>query len=354
MRVAYVVGWPEGPSSGPFKKIRSQTAAWSAAGVEVGLFVLTIERYADDWRSIPAVRSILTRPSGPALALQKERLIAHARRWKPDVIYHRWALAYPGLVRAAARETVVVEVNTDDVIEYDLMAPLKGRINRLTRSLVLRRVAGLAFVTHELVTAPAFAPFRKPSVVVANGICLSDVPHVAAPDNNRPRLLFIGQPNCPWHGLDKLSVLARERPGWDFDVVGPASAEVDTPPSNMRFHGLLAAEEYARLLASADVGVGTLALHRKGLDEASPLKVREYLATGLPVIIGYRDTDFLNGADFLLALPNREDNVEEATARIDDFVRAWKGRRVPRGAITHVDDTAKESVRLDFFRSLVS
>ena len=353
MRIAYLVGWPEGPSSGPFKKIRSQTAAWAAEGVEVGLFVLTIDRYADDWRALPAAQRVVSRARGPALAFQKESLINAARRWHPDVIYHRWSLTYPGLVRVAGSQAVVLEINTDDVVEYDLMTPLKGRVNRLTRGLVLRRAAGLAFVTGELARAPGFSRYGRPSVVVANGIDLDGVPARPAPANARPRLLFIGQPNCPWHGLDKLAALASLQPRWDFDVVGPPAAEVPTAPRNMTFHGLLPADDYARLLGAADIGVGTLALHRKGIAEASPLKVREYLATGLPVINGYVDTDFPSGAPFLLTLPNTDDNIQSAGTQIATFVDDWTGRRVARSEVAHLDQRAKERVRLDFFRSLL-
>jgi glycosyltransferase involved in cell wall biosynthesis len=352
MRIAYVVGWPEGPSSGPFKKIRSQTAAWADEGVEVGLFVLTIERHADDWRALPAARRVLSRTTGPRLALQKEALIGAARHWKPDLIYHRWSLTYPGLVRATRRAKVVLEVNADDIVEYDLMTPLKSRLNRLTRGLVLERVTGLAFVTHELAAVPSFARYRRPSVVVGNGIDLSAVQHRPAPANRRPRLLFIGQPKSPWHGLDKLSLLAQTHPEWDFDIVGPPAGEILDASPNMSFHGLLAADGYTELLAAADIGIGTLALHRAGLNEASPLKVREYLATGLPVIIGHVDTDFPDGADFLLALPNTEDNVRAGAQRIEDFVLSWVGRRVAPELVSHLDHRSKERRRLAFFSSL--
>lgn len=353
MRVAYVVGWPEGPSSGPFKKISAQTAAWAAEGVDVGLFVLTIDRYAADWRALPAAREVSTRSSALRVPMQKEALIAAARRWQPDVIYHRWSLTYPGLVRAARTGKVVLEVNTDDVAEYDLMTPLKGRVNRLTRGVVLRSVAGVAYVTAELAAAPRFARYARPGIVMANGIDLDAVESTPPPANARPRLLFIGQPNCPWHGLDKLAELARLEPAWDFDVVGPPAADAGDPPPNIVFHGLLAAADYARLLARADIGVGTLALHRKSLEEASPLKVREYLAAGLPVINGYVDTDFPGATDFVLTLPNTEENLLQNHERIADFVRAWKGRRVPRERIEHVDHRAKERRRLAFFRSLI-
>lgn len=47
-------------------------------------------------------------------------------------------------------------------------------------------------------------------------------------------------------------------------------------------------------MRNCQVCIGTLALHRKNMTEASPLKTREYLAHGFPVIIGYKDTAFYN------------------------------------------------------------
>ncbi|MEP7054742.1 MAG: hypothetical protein ABI912_05785 [Actinomycetota bacterium] len=348
-----MAGWPGGPSSGPFKKIAAQTAAWADAGIDVGLFVLTDPAHADAWRAVTGIKQVVVRSRGPRVALQKERLLLDVQRWAPDVIYHRWSMTYPGLVFAAWRRIVVVEINTDDVAEYDLMSPIKGILNRATRGLVLRHAAGLVFVTDELSRFPVFARYRRPSAIVANGITLDDVPQRPAPESERPRLLLIGQPNSPWHGIDKVFWLARQKPDWDFEIVGPHPAELLGAPANVHAHGLLHAQAYGQLLASADVGIGTLALHRKGLNEASTLKVREYLAAGLPVVLGYLDTDFPDGADCLLQLPNVENNVVAGLHDIEKFVARWKGHRVARADVAHLDYSVKEHVRLAFFRSLI-
>jgi hypothetical protein len=350
LRIAYVVGWPGGHHTGPFKKVVEQSAAWRAFGHEVGLFVLTESPHADEWSQLPGVQQVTCRAPGvAALFRQKERLVSSVLRWGPDVAYHRYALPYPGMLRMARRLPLVLEINTDDLAEYDLLSPLKGKVNRLTRGQVLRRVAGLVVTTRELAQSPIFARYARPSLVLANGISLASVHPSPAPENSGPRLVFLGQPGCPWHGLDKLAALARARPGWHLDVVGPDRSEVPDPPTNLAVHGSLSVEQYRPILARADIGVGTLALHRKNMDEASPLKVREYLATGLPVITGYRDTDFPGAPPFLLQLPNTEDNVTSHLAELDAFVDAWQGRRVPRDRLTHLDSLHKESARLAFF-----
>jgi glycosyltransferase involved in cell wall biosynthesis len=354
VRVSYIVGWPGGPSTGPFKKIDAQTRIWADEGVAVGLYVLTTAEHRAAWAALPYAREVIARSRGPRLALQKERLLGAALAWQPDLVYHRWSLPYPGLIRAVRTMPFVFEVNSDDVAEYDLTMPAKARINRATRGLILRRAAGLTFVTQELRTATAFAPYRNRSVIIANGINLDDVPSAPAPVHDRPRLLLIGQPDCPWHGIDKVVWLAKQEPGWDFDVVGPRPDEAPGAPGNLTVHGLLSASEYQPLLAQADVGLGSLALHRKAMNEASPLKVREYLASGLPAIIAYVDTDFPNGSDHLLALPNVERNVCDGVQQIEQFVQRWRGRRVPRSELAHLDHRTKERARLEFFRSLLS
>lgn len=100
----------------------------------------------------------------------------------------------------------------------------------------------------------------------------------------------------------------------------------------------------------AHIAIGTLGLHRKSMNEASPLKVRHYLALGLPVISAHTDTDFNRGAPFLLTLPNEENNVLPNLSLIDRFVEEWRGRRVTRNDIKHLDYRYKEHARLEFFK----
>jgi hypothetical protein len=124
-------------------------------------------------------------------------------------------------------------------------------------------------------------------------------------------------------------------------------------PSNVVRHGVLPRKKYEAIVAAADVGIGPLAMHRKNLSEASSLKVREYLAYGIPTIIGCRDADFPNGAEFLLQLPNTEDNVDSNLALIAEFVERSRGLRISRGRVSHLDSQVKEAKRVDFFHRIL-
>jgi hypothetical protein len=104
----------------------------------------------------------------------------------------------------------------------------------------------------------------------------------------------------------------------------------------------------------ATIAIGTLGLYRKKMDEACPLKVREYLAFGLPVLAGYEDTDVPAGADYFLRLPNDNAPLAPHREKIAGWLDRWRGRRVPHTAIAHLDTVEKEKRRLAFIQSIAS
>lgn len=351
MRIAYVCHWSLFLGDGVAKKIRAQVAAWRRAGNEVELFWLA----KDPRRPVVAEENqfLFTPPFGRPVATG--RLERAALEFAPDVVYLRYHIFLPPLLRLLRSVPVVVEVNTDDDREFRLWSRRLWLYNKLNRRVLLGRSSGLVFVTEELAQNSRFASFRKPSVVIANGI-LPGTRHAIAPARNaRPRLVFLGT-HGPWQGVDKVLGLARAIPEYDFDLIGIETTHVEAEvPGNATLHGTLDEASYAPILAEADVGLGTLALHRKGMDEASPLKTREYLLHGLPIVVGYRDTDLPRPVpSYVLELPNHEQNVAENVPAIRDFVERMRGRRVPRDEVVQrMTVAAKESTRVAFLQRVL-
>jgi glycosyltransferase involved in cell wall biosynthesis len=288
-------------------------------------------------------------PVGRMMALN--RMILAIRSWRPSVLYLRWDLFYPQLLLLPRHVPLVVEINTDDLKEDAHESSARATYNRRTRSMLFRRAQGLVFVTNELSELRSFSGYKARHQVITNGIDLASYPHFEPPGNERPRLVFVGSAGQPWHGIDKIASLARQRPDWRFDVVGMLDEGI-AAPDNVQWHGPLERAAVLDVLSHADVGMGTLALHRKGMNEATPLKVREYLAVGLPVICPYLDPDTTTIPEYALQISNTESNVADDLSAIDGFVERSKGIRVPRARIAHLDVTAKEQQRLDLFREL--
>ena len=283
------------------------------------------------------------------------RLAQDLVAWNPDLVYHRFDLAYPAFVEIARLFPMVLEINTDDLQEYRLGATYRSCYNRLTRHRLLSQCRGIVYVTGELARLPHFACYEKSACVVGNGVYLEDLPPTVPPKNERPNIIFMGSSGQTWHGVDKILWLAQQISEWQFDLIGPVPAEVGNSfASNLKVHGTLNRSRYEAIVAAADVAIGTLALHRKGMHEASPLKVREYLAYGVPTIVGYQDTDFPKSAPFLLQLPNVPSNVEDHLPSILRFVEQWRGRRIARSDIAHLDVRVKEKARLTFFAEVLN
>jgi glycosyltransferase involved in cell wall biosynthesis len=142
-----------------------------------------------------------------------------------------------------------------------------------------------------------------------------------------------------WVDLEMIREMARRRPDWSFVLVGKAT--VDTAAlramPNVR---LLGQKPYASLPAYCRAfDVGLIPFKRDELTEkANPLKLREYLAAGLPVVSSdlpevrkYKDLVHLaNGADGFIAAVERalrERSETAARARVDAMKHeSWEAR----------------------------
>jgi hypothetical protein len=152
-------------------------------------------------------------------------------------------------------------------------------------------------------------------------------------------------------------VLAEQCPDLHIDVIGyDAMPGKQSVPENLQFRGYMSEARYKVLLGQADVALSSLAFHRVGLMEASPLKSREYLAYGLPMVVPYIDSDLDDlDCDFLLKIPNGEDNVATHIQEIRDFAYRMRGRRVDRAMIANrIDTRLKENKRLQFFEQILN
>jgi glycosyltransferase involved in cell wall biosynthesis len=251
---------------------------------------------------------------------------------------------------------VVGEINTNDVEQHKELGVVLSLYNRLTRGILLRQVSGLVSVSEELARDDSYSAYRKPMRVISNGIDLSAFRLLDAPNNQSPRLVFIGTPGYPWHGVDKLVELAKRFPDLGVDIVGyDQLREYEPLPPNLALHGYLGADSYRKVMAGCDLAISTLALHRKGMEEACPLKTRECLAYGLPMVLPYVDTDLKDlDCDSLLKIPNKEDNIQTHGQAIYDFAYRMRGRRVERAMLAPIDQAAKEEERILFFEEILS
>ncbi|MCD4673164.1 MAG: glycosyltransferase [Anaerolineaceae bacterium] len=346
-------------NGGVGRKIRSTIQAWNEAGHTARWFLTTSAEVSGE--NITAFRFGLGQ-RGLRREIDRSRQLGHMLQavadFQPDVVYMRSGIYTYPLHRLFRIAPVVQELNTLDVIEYRMRGIFHFGVHRLTRDYVYGHAAGFLAVSHEIGEHPSNTRYGKPIQVLTNGIDLRQYEPLPAPHNPAPRLAYIGVPDNPWQGLDKLFWLAEACPDFEFDLIGSAPEHFvgQSVPSNVHLHGFLDRSAYQPILARADVGIGTLALHRKGMEEASPLKVREYLAYGIPVLLAYDDTDLRScGLEFIQKIPNTEDNLRTHLSDIREFALGMQGKRVDRKAIFPLlDKCSKEQIRLDFLSHIAA
>ena len=358
MRIAYVsLHWPRTRNSGVGKKIQSQVAAWNTMGHEARLFMHTanheslsdlIEADYFFYATAGKIKTEINRIHAMT------RIISAVRDFHPDLIYLRYGIYVYPAHRLMDIAPVIEEINTNDLTQHEGLGVIYSLYNRLTRGVFLRNVRGLVIVSRELAASPAFAVYRKPTCIIANGVDLKSFPQLSPTSNEIPHLVFIGNPGYLWHGVDKLVTLAKLIPDVHLDIVGYSKLPKYEPlPENITLHGYLAVQEYQNVLAYADVAISSLALHRIQLEEASPLKSRECIAFGLPLVVAYIDTDLDDlKCDFLLKIPNKEDNIRTHVQAIRDFAYRMRGQRVDHSQVIKLDQAGKELDRIVFFKKI--
>ena len=360
MKIAYIISSDIARYRGSTLKVKNQAETWKSLGHEVEIFSLT----PDNAEPLIATTRHVKR-SNPFLDkfIPYRKFIADVDLFNPDIVYFRYSLPNATFKRLQRKYPSVIEINTDDRTEYKrLFIERRGLknlflwlLNSLLRTGFLKRTDGLVAVTKELSEKPAFRKLNSNIRVVPNSVSLDASPLKKNDDSNGPvKLFFIGSPGLRWHGTDKLEQLADLfKNELEIHIVGGNGKS----KKNLFWYGYLSEEEYLKILSRCHICIGTLSLYRKGLNEACPLKVREYLKYGFPIILGYRDTVFLKERPlWVLELPNT--NAPFSTPGTADkfltFCRNYRQFVVPREEVRpFIDSTIIEEKRLGFFKKVI-
>ncbi len=164
--------------------------------------------------------------------------------------------------------------------------------------------------------------FGIPTIGFSNGIQVSSLLARNPDKTSEMRMLAIGKWQY-WHGLDRLlrgifQYLKSGKTDIRLTIIGegPEMAKIVQIIKNLQI------EQFVHLVGSeaglalneyfdkADIGVGTLGLHRKRVKIDASLKHREYTARGLPFIMSACDADNLHLQEFVLKFPEDESSID--------------------------------------------
>ncbi|MGI9273448.1 MAG: hypothetical protein ACR2PT_01135 [Endozoicomonas sp.] len=241
--------------------------------------------------------------------------------FRPDVIYYRLNVYYPGLGGLFKIAKTVIEVNHPVRSSEGSYPAVVEKSISMINELTLIKASGYVCTSEHIKESLNESGYKAKKLVLANGISFSDAVPQRNQSYSRPRLIMIGSPGQSWQGYDKFLEMAQYCPEYDFFLVGPDKNQIDSDaPGNFNFLGFKTQKELYSIYRNMDIGVGTLAAYRKGISEASPLKTREYAKYGLPMIIGYDDTDLSASHEKICNIGNYPGNVSDNLKRIARFI----------------------------------
>ena len=347
-KIAYALVCYDATNSGVYKKILDQVTAWAKLGYAVQIFVITDESSQALWQKIDPSAVILIDSNSLVKCINRVKILRMASKSHPSLIYFRDS--FPIWLPKTSLP-LVVEVQSLVGPELRLRGKSKYRMFCLLKKILYSRLSAAVYVTHELMSKNEFRlQSRVPKIAIGNGIDLSRIEHLPVRTQEKPALFFVGSPNQSWHGIQQMVDFGISNPDVDIHIVGEL---IKSSQSNLYFYGNLDRDVYKAIAAKCVAGVGTLNLATKSMEEASPLKVREYLALGLPVILKYKDTDLDYGEDYILEIPADSRPLSDFSVEIHSFLQEWSGKRVSRERIQHLDVSAKEKIRIGFFEELL-
>ena len=235
-------------------------------------------------------------------------LTALCKRERYDFVYVRYPFALPSFIKwlASLKKAnpnccVVLEVPTYPY--RDEMRTPKQKI-----LLALDDVGKHRLKKHVDVVVTFFGQheiFGIPCIQSGNGIDVDRFPLKTANTNDGHLSLITVANVAKWHGIDRAimglanaSPEVRERIVLNIVGNGPEKARLEEMvqeldvQDNVCFHGIQTGDALSALFNQSDIALGSLGMHRLGLERSSSLKVREYCARGMPFIAASNDPDF--------------------------------------------------------------
>jgi glycosyltransferase involved in cell wall biosynthesis len=232
----------------------------------------------------------------------------YAFRWlkdnvhRYDVVIFRYSLADPFLLlHHRMFKNIYTIHHTLEEQEISLykgwVGAIKSIVEYLNGKVVLRRVKGVIGVTREIVAYEKQRKLGRPvqGFCWPNGIDMDEVSIANDGREGIPKFMMTSSKfSDSWNGLDLIvNYLKKFAVEFEFFIIGNVPDEhLSLIGDDPRFHvlGLVDSNVIRSIAEKCDFGFGSFALERKGMREACTLKVREYLALGIPVLSGHVDS----------------------------------------------------------------
>ncbi len=357
-KVCYLAAIHESRDSGVVKKIESTVKALIDKGYTGETYLGT----EDGYRGVLQIRKRLHEVDTDLVILR-------------SCGYYVPLLITALLVMRMGGTKIVIDTPTPVVnLLFEIWGQRKSICGALIRSLLLLlSLPWSHWIAHRIIQYGREHPWfllglRKKTVLMGNGVRVADYPSptnpLGCPEDS---LVLIGVAKLFfWHGFDRIirGIATYEKDRMEcanpslpvrFVIVGdgPERAVLEQLVNDMSithqvcFKGYQTGKALRELYSTAHIAVSSLGLHRQNLTLASPLKAREYLSMGLPIIFSHEDPDVPDTAEFVFKPPS--DDSPLIIADIVSWYTRWREKgglpmQPRRFAEQHLDFSVKTEI----------
>jgi len=214
------------------------------------------------------------------------------------------------------KKRIITEHHTKELDELKLTGDKRYFTEKTLGNRWIKSFGAVIAVTNELVDYEiSRSEFKGSSCFIPNSIPQIKIVTKTTVENTKLNMIMVANFR-PWHGLDVIidglknySELSQQ---FTLHLVGDIpknQAEELKEFDHVKLHGHLNYQQIEVLYEKMQIGIGGFNLISKNMKEATALKVREYFANGLKVVMGYHDPAF--PADFPYILQSESFNIPE-------------------------------------------
>lgn len=264
--------------------------------------------------------------------------------------YERVILRYPLvdpllflLIKNKGR--IILEHHTKELEELETTGDIRLQFEKWLGGCWINSFRALIAVTPEILDYEIKrSNFSGPTRFFPNSIDLDSYQNferIPSPEDETPvQAVMVSTYFSKWQGLDILLEQIENNtdlPPFELHLAGkidPKSLSRCKRLARIKFHETLTSEQLFELYQSMELGIGSLAVTKKGMTQATALKVREYLAAGLPLVLNYDDPAIPK--DFPYVLYQEKFNLKEALEFARDL-RTTQGKIIREAALPLID-----------------
>lgn len=190
-----------------------------------------------------------------------------------------------------------------------------------------------------IIGEPALSYLGVPAINIDNGISVEKIPlrNPTNADDNRIHILAVAS-MCTWHGYDRIirGLAEWNSPNKSKYVVDLIGDEGDGSLQEWKkmvndlhlqdqvvFHGKMTGEPLTEMFEMATIGLCSLGMYRNGFYSGSVLKLREYMARGLPFVYAHDDPAIDESMEWCLRIANDDSPVpmEEVCSFVSQILK---------------------------------